>query len=135
MNPALEGGFLDFPTGSRRVPPCQCEFNIENAQCLARSAGEDFSLYNESKFRVWELCHSCISPRTKGFDKVAWFLHVRKSAAAPCFAGAYKRGRMKSEYDSGSAITFLLLGLGIGSALACVQSETKSRTRRNQGNQ
>jgi hypothetical protein len=62
----------------------------------------------------------------KGFAKVARFLRPGKWFAASYFAKAHGRevvmegARNESEYDMYSAITFLLVGLGIGSVLAIV---------------
>jgi hypothetical protein len=61
----------------------------------------------------------------KGFGQVARFMQSTKWFAASYFAGAHGEVLMesagnKSEYDLYSAITFLLVGLGIGSLLAIV---------------
>ncbi len=60
-----------------------------------------------------------ISRKTKGFNKVAKFLQSQQGFAASYFARGEREVRpVKSEYDLNSAITFLLVGLGIGSVLA-----------------
>ena len=62
----------------------------------------------------------------KGLGKVARFLRPTKRFAALYFAGVHERevfmGRARNEidYDLNSAVTFLLVGLGIGSVLAIV---------------
>jgi hypothetical protein len=72
----------------------------------------------------------------KGFGNVAWFLRVHKDVRRFGSEVFMKDAKNKSEYDLNSAITFLMVGLGIGSVLALVfnpkQREEIDRGRRSE---
>ena len=73
-----------------------------------------------AKFRAQGHNESCISRTTKGFDKVARFLRSQSGSLVRILQEHIRGAEMKNEYDLYSAITFLLVGLGIGSVLAVV---------------
>jgi hypothetical protein len=85
--------------------------------CLIGMAG--ILSFEGSQFRARDLCDSRINQKTKGFNKLAPFLQSQKCFAGSYFARARERGAtVKSGYDLHSAITFSMVGLGIGLALA-----------------
>jgi hypothetical protein len=95
------------------------EFSIKHVGCLPVSARGLLSPEG-SKFRTRDPYELCISRKTKGLDKVARFLRSQEWFTASYLQGVSEVRRMKSEYDLDSAITFLLVGLGIGSVLGIV---------------
>jgi hypothetical protein len=71
---------------------------------------------------------------TKDFDKLARFLQSQSGSLLRILQEPVREvRRMKSEYDVHSAITFLLVGLGIGSVLATVLKPKQRVPRGDEG--
>jgi hypothetical protein len=89
---------------------------------LNRRCG-NFCRLRRSKFLASGPCGSCIDWKTKGIGKVERFLQLTLGPVASYFEDRRSEVLMtediaKGEYDLYSAVTFFLVGLGVGSVLA-----------------
>jgi len=92
--------------------------------CLEHRS-ENFCRVRRSKFPAHDSGESCIGRKTKGMSKMARFLlptevsdalHFCKSA----WSEVLMEDTVKSDHDLYSAVTFFLVGVGVGSVLALV---------------
>jgi hypothetical protein len=126
LKEAEDAQHLPSPAGFQKSPsesPLRIEYvvAVQGAGRLNRHS-ENFCRLRRSKFLASDPGGSCIDWKTKGIGKVERFLQLTLGPVASYFEERRSEVLMtediaKSEYDLYSAVTFFLVGLGVGSVL------------------